>query len=153
MLYSEIEKRIIKVLEKTPTCVIATANKEGVVSAAQMCLVNDGLKVYLQTDKTFEKVKNIKDNPNVAINLGAYYFKGIAKLSGHPSSNKMFIEKIKEKHLETYNLYTNLPNEVLIEITLTEAKIWGVGNSKNEKTIMLVNLINKTIENIVYDEM
>jgi len=123
-------KNIEELLEKTKYVVLATSNKDGVVSASQMCLVNDGLKVYFQTDINFEKVKNIKDNPNVAINVGAFYFKGIANIKGHPTNNPVFIEKIKEKHPRTYKEYTNLKNEVLIEVELSECRIWGLNNKK-----------------------
>lgn len=156
MLYKDIENQILKVLENTPFCTLATANKEGVVCASQMCLINDGLTAYIQTDKTFEKIKNIKENPNVAINCGAFYFKGFAKILGHPTENPLFIEKIKQKHLKTYNHYTNLPNEVLVEIKLTECKIWGVDSKKdihNQETILIVDLVNKKIEEKVCDKM
>ena len=95
MDYIQLENKIINVLDKTLFCVLATANSDGVVCATQMCLVNDGLKVFIQTDKNFEKVKNIKENKNVAINCGAYYFKGVASIKGHPTENKIFIDKIK----------------------------------------------------------
>ena len=68
MEYNQIKENILNVLDKTMFCVLATANKKGVVSACQMCLVNDGLKAYIQTDKNFEKISNIKENPFVAIN-------------------------------------------------------------------------------------
>ena len=128
-------------------CTLATANKSGVVSTAQMSLVSDGLIVYLQTDGAFNKVKNITENPNIAINCGAYNFKGVAKIVGHPKTNKKFLELIKNKHLKTYENYTLLLNEVLIEITLTECKIWDIDSSKNtnKKTITIVNFLNKSV--------
>lgn len=146
--YEKIEKEIINVLEEIKYGVLATANKKGTVSASQVCLVNNNLKVYVQTDKNFEKSINIKENPNVAINCGAYYFKGIAKIIGSPISNNMFIEKLKIKHPRTYILYTNLSNEILIEITLTECKIWDfkIENDDNSKTIATINLENQKIE-------
>ncbi len=94
MEYEELIERIIKLFETTKYAVLATSNKDGVVTASQMCLVNDGLTLYFQTDKSFEKIKNIKENPNVAINMGAFYFKGIANMVGHPSTNMAFINKI-----------------------------------------------------------
>lgn len=156
MKYKEIESKVLQILEKTLFCTLATANKNGIVSTAQMSLINDGLTVYLQTDKTFEKIENIKENPNVAINCGAYNFKGIAKIIGHPCDNTQFIENIKKKHLSTFNHYTNLKNEVLIEIELTQCKIWGVDSSKeihNQETILVINFKDKQIETIVCDKM
>ena len=151
MSYEEIEKKILTILEKTPTCVFATANKKGEVSTAQMSLVSDGLTVYVQTDKTFEKVKNIKENPYVSVNCGAYNFKGIATIVGHPKNHQVFVEKIKQRHLSTYNLYTNLPNEVLIEVRLTEARIWEKDSTTNQETIKVVNLETKTYKTIICD--
>ena len=120
-----------------------------------MCMVNDGLKIYIQTDIRFEKIQNIKENENVAINIDAVYFKGIAKIIGHPSTNRLFVEKMKEKHFETYENYTNLPNQVLIEIELTECRIWKfeVINGKREEIIKIINLSNKSINNVICDKL
>lgn len=156
MNLNEQLSKIKLILENTKFCVIATSNKEGVVSASQVCLVSDGLKIYVQTDKTFEKVQNITENPHVAINVGPIYFKGIAKIVGHPSSNPKFVELIKNKHLSTYNQYTNLANEVLIEIEPTECRIWNASNgSKNDgqETIAVIDLKNMTQKEIVCDKM
>ena len=152
MNYSDVEKQILDILEKAPFCVLATANKQGVISADQMCLVNDGLKVYIQTDSTFEKIKNIEENPNIALNVGAYSFKGVATIVGHPSTRPIFIEKIKQKHQSTFKEYTNLPNEVLIEIELNQCKIWGKAGLE-ENSITKVDLKNKRIELIKCDSM
>ncbi len=156
MDYKLIEQQILDALEKTRICVFASANKQGEVSTASMCLVNDGLKVYVQTDKNFEKTRNVEENSNVAISFGVYNFKGIAKIVGHPTSNPKFIEKIKQKHLNTYNSYTNLPNEVLIEVELTQCKIWGNDNSKDidsQESILVVDIKNKKVETIICDKM
>jgi len=156
MEYKDVLNQIEEILARTKFAVLATANKEGIVSASQMSIVNDGLKIYFQTDSTFEKVKNIKENPNVAINIGAYYFKGIAKIAGHPTENKLFINELKEKHLKAYNSYTKLPNEVLIEIKLTEARIWGIDKQKDvdtQETIQVVDLVNKKINTTICDKM
>ena len=155
MDYQEIENKIIDVLEKTPFCIVATANKKGEISTAQMCLINDGLTIYLQTDRTFEKIKNLSENNNIAINCGAYNFKGKAKILNHPTLNKIFIKKIKEKHPKTFRHYTNLNNEVLIEIKPTECKIWGMNKEQNQckETILVVNFENKTVREILCDKI
>jgi len=153
--YQDIENKIIDVLEKTPYCTLATANKKGEISTAQMCLINDGLTIYMQTDKSFEKVKNIKENNFVAINCGAYNFKGRAKIVGHPKENKMFIDRIKKKYPDTYKHYTNLEGEVLIKVKLVECKIWGINsnNSQSKEAILLINFENKTTKEILCDRM
>lgn len=155
-LFNEIVADIERVLGNAKFGVLATASKTGVVCASQMCLINSGLTVFCQTDNSFEKIQNIKENPNVAINLGSYYFKGTAKILGHPTINNEFIEKLKAKHFSTYEHYTNLPNEVLIKIELTECKIWGVDKGKdihNQETILIVNFIEKSLNELICDKM
>ena len=121
-----------------------------------MCIVNKGLIVYFQTDKTFEKIRNIQENNNIAFNIGAYNFKGKAKIVGKPIQNDDFIELIKRKHFETYKSYTLLENEVLIKAEITECKIWGI-NSKldihEQETIEIIDFINKTKKVIICDKM
>lgn len=156
MNWNETLLKIEKILNNAKFVVLATANKEGIVSASQMCVINDGLKVYFQTDSKFEKVKNISENPHVAINFGSTYFKGKASLIGHPTKNIDYVEKLKVKYPWTYKNYTNLPSEMLIEVELTECRIWGIDNSKNvhqEETIQVIDLINKTDKIINCDKM
>ena len=118
-----------------------------------MCIVNDGLKVYLQTDSSFEKVNNIKQNKNVAINCGAYYFKGIANILGHPKDYEFFIDKFKEKHPKSFQSYTNLKSEVLIEVKLLECKIWGYEKQDEKEVLLVVNLQDKSISKVICDKL
>lgn len=152
MEYEHFIEKILTVLEKTPYCVLATASADGVVSAAQMCLVNDGLTVYFQTDESFEKVKNIRENPNVAINVGAFYFKGKAGIVGHPTKNPTFTFNMQKKHPRSYMKYTGLKSEVLIEVKLTECKIWG-SNGSGQETITVIDLKKKGVKTIVCDTL
>jgi general stress protein 26 len=150
------KKDIVNRLENTKFAVLATADKYGNVSASQVCIVNEGLNVYIQTDRNFEKIKNIEQNKKVALNIGSMYFKGVAKILDHPTQNKKFIEKIKEKHPRTYKSYTNLPNEVLIRIKLTECKIWNVDskeNIRNQDIIGIYDLVNDKQEIIISEKM
>lgn len=155
MEYEKLIKNILILLENTKYVVLATANKKGIVSASKMCIVNEGLTIYLQTDNRFEKVQNIKENKNVAINIDSVYFKGKAKKIGHPSENQIFVKKMKEKHIETYENYTNLPNQVLIEIQLTECRMWRFEmiDGTREEIIKIINLKNNTVENIICDKL
>ena len=101
--YSKSVDETIKLIENTMFATIATANKNGDVSASKVTIVNDGLDIYFQTDNSFEKAKNIKENNKIAINFGATYAKGIAEIIGKPIQNEMFINKMKKKNIHTYN--------------------------------------------------
>ena len=136
MVYSEIKDAVLKLLNDTKLVVLATANRNGVVATAQVLIVNDGLKAYIMTDKKFEKALNISENPCVALSIGAFSFKGLARILGHPLKFKNIANKIKEKHLDSYNTYINIADEVLIEVRLTEARIWNLGNKDNKTKII-----------------
>lgn len=153
--YQILEEKIIDTLKLTKIAVLATADKNGVVSACQMCIVNDGLTVYFQTDSRFDKIKNIGENNNVAVNCGAFYFKGKAEVVGKPCDNAKFVQLMKEKHLRTYESYTNLPNEVLIKIELSECKIWGVkllDEIRQGRSCTTVNFSDKTYSVLLCDK-
>jgi len=156
MTFDDVVDKILSAVEVTRNAVLATASKDGVVSVRQMKIINDGLKIYMQTDKKSNKVKEIKENPNVAFNFGIYSFKGKAKISGHPNGNKVFVEKLKQKALQTYKNYTNLPDEVLVEIEITECRIWGLENkdyTDGKEIIHIVDFKNKNVSQIFCDKI
>ena len=126
MDYNEFYEYIINLLDKTKYAVLATSSKDNIVSASYMSIVSNGLIVYCQSDSHFEKVKNILENPNVALTIGNAYFKGNAHIVGKPTDNEYFVNKLKEKDFRTYENYSDLENQVLIEIKLTEGRIWGM---------------------------
>ena len=153
--YIEVVTKIEQALEAIKNVTLATANKDGIVSARSMALVNDGLTVYMQTDSKFDKVKDIKENPNTAISFAGYSLKGRAEIIGHPRNNKMFIEKLKQKHPKTYKSYTELSDEILIRINLTEVRIWGFESNDvhDNEIITVVDLIHKTVKQITCDKL
>ena len=55
--YSKYIDETIKLIENTMFATIATANKNGDVSASKVTIVNDGLDIYFQTDSSFFKNK------------------------------------------------------------------------------------------------
>ena len=147
MTYQDVLKKIDSILKDTKVAVLATAGRGG-LSCAQVCIVNDGSNVFFQTGGGFEKVKNIRENPYVALSCGNYNFKGLATVTGHPRENKDFIKKYSEKFPVAYKSFTDLPNEVLVRIVLTECKIWEIPEnvSHKDERLITVNLTNGTIK-------
>jgi general stress protein 26 len=123
--YGGVVGRMEKLLADTKYATLANVGLDGVPRTSQMCLISDGLTIYMQTDIKLDKIKNIRENPNVSVNIGAYNFSGRAEIAGHPSENQWFIDTIKKKHSDTYEKYTNLSDEVLLKIKLSEVRIWG----------------------------
>ena len=146
--YEDLIAKIERLFAQTKFATLAYI-KSGVPHTAQMCLISDGLDVYMQTDAKFDKTAAIRENPNVAINIGAFNFTGCAEIAGHPSESSWYINAIKEKHPDTHLQYTNLPDEVLLKITLTNAKIWG--KVEGQECLRLIDFSNKTIKKIAVE--
>ncbi|MCL2673329.1 MAG: pyridoxamine 5'-phosphate oxidase family protein, partial [Alphaproteobacteria bacterium] len=68
MDYESIVSEIERLFKDTKFATLATADKSGAPAIGQMCLISDGLTIYMQTYDRFEKVGNIRENPYVAIN-------------------------------------------------------------------------------------
>ena len=146
MKYDVAEENILCILENSSYCVLATANKQGVVSADQMRIVNDGLKVYIPINKVFESIENVKENPNVCLHFGPFSCKGVANIVENPSDSRKFFQLVEQRRSE-FNKYVNLSNAVLIEIELTECNMsGGLGYKANTK----VDLKNKRMETIKF---
>ena len=143
----EIELEQIKqLLGKTCYAILSTANKKGVVSASSMAFVAEGPNVYFQTDRSYEKYQNILENRNVAITINNTYFKGEAEVLGSPLDNDKFVELMKQKHLQTFENYSSLPNQVLIVVKLTEGRIWGIVDK--EEQILVLDFVNNSLRKI-----
>ena len=154
MEYNELLENIKNLLSKTDYVVLATASKDGIVSASQMCVVACDTTLFFQTDSSFEKARNIKENPNVAITINNVYFKGKASIIGYAKDNEYFVNKMKEKHYKTYENYTNLNDQILIKVELSECRIWGIWNnidnyrSEKEEAIKVLDFKNKQLTKI-----
>lgn len=156
MEYLQAYEKIFKIINSSKLAVVATANNKGIIAASQVCIVCDDNNIYFQTDKSFEKIQNIKENSNISLNIGALSLKGKAEIIGHPTLHPKIVEKFKITHPKTYECYTNLPNEILVKINLTEAKLWGIDSSKTNnknESILVLDFINKKINTIICDKM
>ncbi len=65
----ELEKEIIDYLSKKHPCSLATCSKSGIPRISVVDYKNDGLTLYIMTEGG-AKLKNIKENNNVAIGIG-----------------------------------------------------------------------------------
>ena len=65
----ELEKEIIDYLSKKHPCSLATCSKDGIPRISVVDYKNDGLNLYIMTEGG-AKLKNIKENNNVAIGIG-----------------------------------------------------------------------------------
>ena len=149
--YQNLINYTIKVFAKTMFATIATSNHNGDISASQITIVNDNLDLYFQTDKNFEKIKNIGENNKVAVNFGNVYCKGIGKIVGHPLDNETFITQLKQKNPHSYNRYSALHDEVLVKIQVKEIRICQFEkiNNKLEEVLTIIDVENNSFKKVL----
>ena len=104
---------------------LATCADDRVSSRSMSVIVHDG-KFYCQTDETFLKYKQITQNPNLALCYKNFSIEGKCRIIGHPldESNSFFAVRFKEHFSGSFEAYTALPTEKLLEITPTLIYSW-----------------------------
>lgn len=140
--FERLKKECFDILDNNKHIVLATSYNDSVtVRTISYVMINE--KIYFQTLKTYEKVNQINHNNKVALCLDNLQIEGLAKVIGHPfdSTNNIFLELYKEKHNSAYEKYSNLTDEIVIEITINKISRWIYKENIGHKEI--IDLIKK----------
>ncbi|HYH02029.1 MAG TPA: pyridoxamine 5'-phosphate oxidase family protein [Bacillota bacterium] len=123
--YSLIKAEVVELLNQNKKWVLATAANNR-VTARTMSIVNDGLKIYFQTDQDFIKFQQIRVNPNVALCFSNVQLEGMATIQGHPfnPANEWFIHEYQKHHPSAFKRYAHLQSEVVIEVIPNFITLW-----------------------------
>jgi general stress protein 26 len=129
--YEKLKNEIIDILNKLNTIILATSDYNR-VTARTISIVNDKLIIYCQTDSKFMKCEQIVKNPNIALSINNIQIEAEAKIKGHPllDENKEFTKLFKMKHQDSYNMYSHLESEVVIEFIPRLITLWKYNNDK-----------------------
>ena len=119
--YNEVMER----LDKENTIVLATSDKD-IVSARSVWYVLYKSSIYFFTSPAWEKIKQIKKNPNVALCLDNIQLKGIAIIKGHPTlkENETIVDYCQKKHAGIGDYNMKRKNMVLIEVKINKIEMW-----------------------------
>jgi general stress protein 26 len=144
---NELKEEIIGILEREKHIVLASCS-DGRVTARTVSHVNAGLDIYLQTDKKFLKVEQIAKNPRVALCVGNLQIEGVAEFERHPSDpeNAEFCSLYKQKHPQSFEMYSSMKNEIVIKVKPALAILWKYIDGKPCRDYLHVD------ENIAYRE-
>ncbi len=129
--YSDLENEIYNNIGEKAFLVLSTSYKDRVTSRTMSFLVIDK-KFYFQTDDTFLKFEQIKNNPNVSLCINNIQIEGVAKILGHPfqETNKQFLEHYKNSFLSSFKNYSALDREVVISIEPVFITLWKYEGNK-----------------------
>ena len=122
-MYERKLSELFRTIGKVRKMVLSTSFDNRVTSRMMSFVIFDN-KFYCQTDKTFLKYQQIKLNPKVALCIDNIQIEGIAKNIGKPLENKKFINLFKQYYKTSYEIYSFLENEILLEIEPTSIGVW-----------------------------
>lgn len=125
MNFKVLENEIYAKLNGKLIMVLATSYQNKVYARNMSCVVIDK-KIYFQTDKTFAKFDQMLNNPNVALCVDNLQIEGVATLKKHPfdEENKRFLEVFKAYHKGSYEKYSQMKNEIVVEVKPTLITLW-----------------------------
>ena len=90
-------------------------------------------KIYFKTDKNFRKTQQLFQNNRVAMCFNGVQVEGIAKNLGLvvDEEGRVFEKKYKEYLWQSYNAYSHVDTEILIEVTPQFVEIWDEDENRN----------------------
>ena len=100
-------------------------------------------KIYFKTDKNFRKTQQLFKNDRVAMCFNGVQVEGTAKNKGIvvDEEGRIFEKKYKQFLWQSYNAYSHVDTEILIEVTPDFVEIWD--EDENRKAFQLFIDFNK----------
>lgn len=96
-------------------------------------------KIYFKTDKNFRKTQQLYKNPRVAMCFNGVQVEGIVENKGLvvEEEGRVFEQKYKEFLWQSYNAYSHVDTEILIEVTPKFVEIWDEDENRNAFQIFM----------------
>lgn len=109
-------------------------------------------KIYFKTDKNFRKTQQLFKNDCVAMCFNGVQVEGIAKNLGLvvDEPGRVFEKKYKEFLWQSYNAYSHVDTEILIEVTPKFVELWDEDEDRNAFQIF-IDFDTKEVEVKPYD--
>lgn len=96
-------------------------------------------KIYFKTDKNFRKTQQLYENSRVAMCWNGTQVEGEAKVVGLvvDEPGRVFEKKYKEFLWQSYNAYSHVDTEILVEVTPHFVEIWDEDQDRNAFQIFI----------------
>lgn len=146
---TEIEK-VYQALGESQLMVLASSSQNHTTARMMSCVIYDG-KIAFQTSTELHKFKQITDNPRVALCINNISIEGIANIIGHPLEDqcKSFTDLYKKHHASSYEKYSPIKSNRLIEVTPQLITLWVYENG--EPFRLFIDMQNETASMEPYD--
>ncbi len=121
--YNVIREEVFNQLGNSKVMVLATSFEDRVTARNMSCIIMDH-KIYFQTDKRFLKTQQMLQNQKVAFCVDNIQMEGIARIIGNSDDAPEFCEAYQRYFRTSYEAYTHLENQVIIEVEPTFITLW-----------------------------
>ncbi len=112
MTFDEAYLKFWEEFGESRTMVLSTSLHD-IVTSRTMSIVACEEKLYFQTDKTFRKCDQLKENPHVALCIDQIQIEGECSKIGRPSDHSDFCRAYERCFPGSYRRYSHLQNERL----------------------------------------
>lgn len=148
--FQQLKADIFQYLSSKRHLVVATSAADR-VTARTVSYVVLGEVIAFQTDTTFLKFEQIKANPHVALCIDHIQIEGTAHMTGHPYDleNSLFLRQFEKTHPGSFEQYSKMVNETVIEVLPSFITLWGYENRKPYRDFL--DLQRKTAYREYYD--
>ena len=123
MNFAGAYENFYKELGESKKMVLSTSSKD-VVTSRMMSIVVINKKLYFQTDRTFRKYNQLKENPRVSLCIDNIQIEGYCEEAGAPLDNEEFVNAYKKCFFNSYTRYSSLQNECLFTVIPTFVERW-----------------------------
>ena len=132
-----LNKKIAKLIAQERVCRVATAGSDGTTHLVPVCHVLAGDKIYFGSGDDGRKVKNLRENPRIAVTVDLYsddwaqirgvMVQGTAKLIERGPRFKQARDRLYQKYPQYRKEAAIAPSDsVVIEVTPTHVFTWGL---------------------------
>ena len=123
--FDKLVEEKIKFLREHHTIVLATSTYDK-VTARTVSYAAEGLDFYILSWDHHEKIRQIKENPNVALARDNSSIQGVAEILGNPLDEKSRTgaEAIKKKRPKEFEIFSRIPGMIMVKVTPRYIKSW-----------------------------
>lgn len=152
LTFAEAVELMFRKLGDWKIMALASSVNDYVMVRNVSCLFYDN-KVWFKTDKNFRKTQQLYQNPQVALCWSGVQIEGIARNCGLVIDEpERRFEKLYKQHLwGSYNKYSHVEDEIIIEITPKFVEVWDTSED-NYAFQIFIDFEKESVEVKQYDQ-
>jgi uncharacterized pyridoxamine 5'-phosphate oxidase family protein len=145
--YKDELNKIFQEIGENQFMAFATCSKNFPTVRTMSVVIIDN-KIYFQTGNDSVKYKQFTENKNVALCYNNIQMEGVANNIGKPVEHESIMEKYKKYYESSYEKYSKLDKEILVEVKIKNIIKWEYINGEPYRLIINIEKENVYREKI-----